>query len=68
MAADKVAFLGIIRNITTRIDAAGDKIGRIAIEFRPEGNVVSDLDALHRPDSEVYIVIMENSESKIGKK
>lgn len=55
---DKVAFTGIIRNVSTRIDAAGDKIGRIVIEFRPEGTIVADMDALHRPDSEIYAVLM----------
>lgn len=58
----KVAFAGIIREVKTRIDANGDKVGRIAIEFRPEGSTVADLDALHRPDSEVYVVIMEKAE------
>ena len=56
----KVAFPGIIRNVTTRIDAAGDKIGRLVVEFRPEGDVIATLDALHQPNAEVYVVLMEN--------
>ena len=56
--ADKVAFSGIIRNVSTRIDSSGDKIGRVVVEFRPEGNIIADMDSLHRPDSEIYIVLM----------
>jgi hypothetical protein len=58
----KVAFVGIIREVKTRIDASGDKIGRIAIEFRPEGDTVADLDKLHKPDASVYVVVMEKGE------
>lgn len=57
----RVAFKGIIRNVTTRIDAVGDKVGRIAIDFRPEGKTVAKLDLLQVPDKEVFIVIVEKA-------
>jgi len=60
----KVAFLGLIREVKTRIDASGDKIGRIAIEFQPEGDTISDLDKLHKPDASVYVVVMEKEADK----
>jgi hypothetical protein len=58
----RVAFAGIIKNITTRIDVNGDKIGKIAIEFRPEGSIVADLDAIHKPDAEIFVVVAEKAE------
>lgn len=58
----RVAFAAIIREVKMRIDASGDKIGRLVVEFRPEGDTVSDLDKLHQPDSTVYIVVMEKPE------
>jgi hypothetical protein len=58
----RVAFAGIIRKVTTKIDGVGDKVGQIIIEFRPEGNVIADLDALHKPDAEIFVVIAEKAE------
>jgi hypothetical protein len=55
----RVAFAGVIKSIRTAIDAVGDKIGAINISFRPEGNVIADLDAIHKPDAEIFVVIVE---------
>jgi hypothetical protein len=57
----RVAFPAIIRNVSTRIDAAGDKIGRLVVEFRPEGDTVAELDKLHQPDAEVFMVVMDKA-------
>ena len=57
--ADKVAFLGIIKSINSSIDAVGDKVGKLTVTFRPEGDVIANLDAMQKPDKEVYIVIVE---------
>jgi hypothetical protein len=55
----KVAFAGIIKSIRTSIDVSGDKVGVISIAFRPEGDTVAELDRLHKPDSSVFVVVME---------
>jgi hypothetical protein len=57
----KVAFAGIIKSIRTSIDVSGDKVGVISIAFRPEGDTVAELDRLHKPDSEIYVVIVEKA-------
>jgi hypothetical protein len=58
----RVAFAGIIKSIRTAIDASGDKVGTISIAFRPEGDTVAELDKLHKPDSAVFVVVMEKPE------
>ena len=62
--ADKVAFLGIIKSINSSIDAVGDKVGKLTVTFRPEGDVIANLDAMQKPDKEVYIVIVEKPNEK----
>jgi hypothetical protein len=57
----KVAFTGIIKSIRTAIDTVGDKVGTITISFRPEGDTVAELDKLHKPDSSVFVVVMEKT-------
>lgn len=58
----KVAFAALIREVKTKIDAAGDKIGRLVVEFRTEGDVIAELDKLHKPDTSVWVVVMEKPE------
>jgi hypothetical protein len=43
----KVAFTGIIKSIRTAIDVSGD--------------TVAELDKLHKPDSSVFVVVMEKT-------
>ena len=62
--ADQVAFPGIIKSIRTSIDAIGDKVGQITIAFRPEGDTIAELDKIHVPDREIFVVIVERSDSK----
>ena len=57
----RVAFAGQIKSIRTATAAAGDKVGSITIAFRPEGTIIADLDKIHKPDAEIYAVIMEKS-------
>lgn len=57
----RVAFKGVIKSIRTAIDAVGDKTGTLTVSFRPEGNVVAELDALQVPDREVFVVIAEKA-------
>jgi hypothetical protein len=58
----RVAFAGLIKSIKTMTDAVGDKVGSITIGFRPEGSIVADLDQIHQPDTEIYVVIVEKQE------
>lgn len=58
----RVAFVGQIKQVKTMTDAVGDKVGSITIGFRPDGSTVADLDAIHNPDSEVYVVIVERGD------
>jgi pyruvate/2-oxoglutarate dehydrogenase complex dihydrolipoamide acyltransferase (E2) component len=61
-AAHRVAFAGIIKSIKTALDNVGDKVGTLIVTFRPEGKTVADLDALQKPDKEVYIVILDKAD------
>ncbi len=62
MKEKRVAFQGVIKSVKTAIDTVGDKIGTLTVTFRPEGNVIADLDALHKPDSEIFVVIAAKAE------
>jgi hypothetical protein len=55
----RVAFAGQIKSIRTSIDTVGDKTGTLTISFRPEGKTVAHLDALQKPDAEIFVVIVE---------
>jgi hypothetical protein len=58
-AVKRVAFAGQIKSIRTTIDTVGDKVGTLTVSFRPEGKTVAKLDALQKPDAEIYVVIVE---------
>ncbi len=56
----KVAFPAQIMSNHIKSLRSGDKEARITLEYRIENDdLVSDINKLHRADSEVMIVIME---------
>jgi hypothetical protein len=58
----RVAFQGQIKSFKSALDSVGDKVGTLIIGFRPEGPVIAELDALQKPDAEVFVVIVEKAE------
>jgi hypothetical protein len=54
----RVAFVGTIKSFKSDLDAVGDKVGKIIISFRPEGQTIAQLDVLQQPDKEVFVVII----------
>ncbi len=55
----KVAFKGLIKNLSTKSLVCGEKESRLTINFRPKDEILSELNKLHKPDDLVFIVIMD---------
>lgn len=55
----RVAFPGQIKAIRSALDTCGDKVGTLTVTFNPKGSIVADLDKLQKPDTEVFVVIVE---------
>jgi len=56
----KVAFKGLIKNLNIKSLVCGEKEARLMIEFKPDDKTLSNLNKLHKPDAQVFIVIMED--------
>lgn len=62
----KVAFKGLIKNLNIKSLVCGEKEARLMIDFKPTDDVLSELNKLHKPDEEVYIVVVEKEEEAIA--
>lgn len=56
----KVAFKGLIRQLSIKSLVCGEKEAKLTIDFKPDDNTLSDLNKLHKPDAEVMIVVMDD--------
>lgn len=55
----KVAFKGLIKNVNVKSLVCGEKEARLMIDFTPDNETLGELNKLHKPDAQVYIVIMD---------
>jgi len=55
----KVAFKGLIKQVNIKSLVCGEKEARLTIDFKPSDNTLSELNKLHKPDAEVYVVVVE---------
>ena len=56
----KAEFLAVIKEHKSRIDAVGDKVGRIVLEIRPTDDLIDTINRLQQPDCEVKVLISDN--------
>jgi len=56
----KAEFDAVIKEHKSRIDAVGDKVGRIVLEIRPTDDLIDTINRLQQPDCEVKVMISDN--------
>ena len=56
----KAEFDAVIKEHKSRIDAVGDKVGRIVLEIRPTDDLIDTINRLQQPDCEVKVLISDN--------
>ena len=59
----KVAFKGLIKNLNIKSLVCGEKEARLMIDFKPSNDTLSELNKLHKPDEQIYVVIMDEKET-----
>ena len=59
MSGARVAFMGLIKELSIKSLVSGDKSAKLVIHFLPDDDTLDKLNRLHRADSEVAIAVAE---------
>lgn len=64
MSVKRVAFAAEMKKLEVKHLGSCDKGGRLVLDFNiPDEKLIGDLNALFRPDKEVFVVVMEKPET-----